>query len=187
MLLNHHDYNDLHAWLHRQPATWLAEQLIAQSNQDLDLLYHLLQCRSNDQADGWSADDLIARFNRVAHPGEFRDERVEWAAMVRIGRFLEQLQPLARQDPPPPGFAAAMARIIMIMYPMYGDWGEGCDWHEQLIAAMHIHAEACRHDPVAATDLPAFLHDLCEVGQSWYMEEAWLREAYGPLASDGGN
>ena len=172
------DDQALHAWLHGQPASWLADQLAQRAGWDTDLRNHLCQCRRNSQPEAWTAADLIDRFMCVAQPGEFRDERVEDAAIAIIEHFIEQLAPLAERSPPLPGFAAALARIVEIMQPMFADWGEGWYWHEVLIAAMRIHATACTHDPEAAAGLPAWIEARLADG-SWPMRREWIVVAYG--------
>ena len=182
---DHIDEQELHSWLHQQPASWLADQLVKLSGWDVDLRQHLWQCRRNSQPETWSAADLIDRFVRIAQPGEFRDERVEDAAIASIERFIEELEPLAKRTPPLAGFAAALARILEIMQPMFADWGEGWYWHEVLISAMRIHATACKHDPAAAADLASWIEARL-THHSWPMQRQWIIAAYGEdMIADG--
>lgn len=175
------DDHELRAWLHEQPAYWLADQLSKLSGWDMDLRNHLWQCRRNSQPESWSAADLIDRFIRVAQPGEFRGEMVEGEAIACIERFLEELAPLAKRSPPLPGFAGAMARIVEIMQPMFADWGEGWYWSEVLVAAMRIHATACANDPETAAGLPAWIEARLS-DRSWPMQREWVVAAYGEEA-----
>jgi hypothetical protein len=176
------DDRELHAWLHQQSAEWLAGQLKDLANRDRNLRFHLWQCRRNGQPDRWSAEDMIDRFIRIAQPGEYRDERVEDAAIAMIEGFLTQLAPLAEREPTLPGFATAMARIVEIMQPMFADWGEGWYWHEVLIASMRIHATACVREPKAAVSLTEWI-DARLADRSWPMQREWVVAAYGDIAA----
>jgi len=176
--MDHPDDCELHAWLDEQPAAWLAGQLKDLALRDHSLRLHLWQCRRNAQPDRWSPEDLLDRFVAIARPGEFRGEDVEGDEIATIERFIEQLRPLAEREPPLPGFAEAMARIVEIMQPMFEDWGEGHGWQAALIEAMRIHAAACERDPAAAAALPAWLERRA-AQRSWPLERAWILEAYG--------